>query len=79
LEGILRNAFYSSRGEKIEIGELKSAPGDECSIEDKVKKYRIQLVYEFFLSLNQDINQTSEALGLSPRQIYRYIKEARKE
>jgi len=79
LEGILRNAFYSSRGDKIEIGELKSAPKTEYSIEDTVKKYRIQLVYEYFLSLNQDINQTSEALGLSPRQIYRYIKEAKKE
>jgi len=79
LEGILRNAFYSSRGDKIEIGELQSAPSNEYSIEDTVKKYRIQLVYEYFLSLNQDINQTSEALGLSPRQIYRYIKEAKKE
>jgi transcriptional regulator with PAS, ATPase and Fis domain len=79
LEGILRNAFYSSRGDKIEIGELQSAPRNEDSIEDTVKKYRIQLVYEYFLSLNQDINQTSEALGLSPRQIYRYIKEAKKE
>jgi len=79
LEGILRNAFYSSRGDKIEIGEFKSTPKTEYSIEDTVKKYRIQLVYEYFLSLNQDINQTSEALGLSPRQIYRYIKEAKKE
>jgi len=79
LEGILRNAFYSSHGDKIEISELKSAPGNEYSIEDRVKKYRIRLVYEYFLSLNQDINQTSAALGLSPRQIYRYLKEAKKE
>ncbi len=79
LEGILRNAFYTSRGEKIEIGELRSGPVSEFSVEERVKKYRAQLVYEQYLSLDQDIDRTSKALGLSARQIYRYIKEAKQE
>jgi DNA-binding NtrC family response regulator len=78
LEGILRNAFYTSRGEKIELAELPSGPVSEVPVEERVKQYRARLVYESYLALGQDIDRTSKALGLSQRQIYRYIKEAKK-
>ncbi len=77
LEGLLKNAYLSCRHEKIEIGDLKLGQAYETPIEDRVQQYRVRLVYESFLAHGGDIELTAHALGLSSRQVYRYLKKYR--
>lgn len=74
LEGILRNAYLACRHEKIEVDDLKLGRTYEVPIEGQVKAYRARLVYGSFLAHGSDIQLTAHALGLSSRQVYRYLK-----
>ena len=74
LEGLLKNAYLACRHEKLEVDDLKLGKTYEVPIEERVKVYRARLVYESFLAHGGDIELTAHALGLSSRQIYRYLK-----
>lgn len=75
LEGLLKNAYLACRHEKIELDDLKLGQAYETPIEDRVQKYRARLVYESFLAHGGDVELTAHALGLSSRQVYRYLKK----
>lgn len=76
LEGMLKNAFLTSPHNMIEIDDLKIKPLSKAYVDEKVKNYRAQLVYECYLLQNKDIKKTARMLSLSTRQVYRYIKQA---
>lgn len=76
LEGMLKNAFLTSPHEIIEIDDLKTKPLSKDYVDEKVREYKAQLVYECYLLQNKDIKKTAKMLNLSTRQVYRYIKQA---
>jgi PAS domain S-box-containing protein len=77
LEGILKNAYLACRHEQIEVDDLKLGRTYEVPVEERVKAYRARLVYGAYLAHGSDIELTGRALGLSSRQIYRYLKKHR--
>ncbi len=74
LEKILEQAFLTCRKEYIDVKDLGLEYTKPLTIEQKVQQYKARLIYDVFIANNKDIKKTCAEIGLSARQIYRYLK-----
>ncbi|MEO0122999.1 MAG: sigma 54-interacting transcriptional regulator [candidate division WOR-3 bacterium] len=74
LEKILEQAFLTCRKEYIDVEDLGLEIVEPLSIEQKVQRYKANLIYEVFIANGRNIKKTCLELGLSERQVYRYLK-----
>jgi transcriptional regulator with PAS, ATPase and Fis domain len=74
LEKMLEQAFLTCQKEYIDTKDLGLSSVKPISMEEKVQQYKAKLIYERFVASGKDIKKTCSELGLSERQIYRYLK-----
>ncbi|MEO0183273.1 MAG: sigma 54-interacting transcriptional regulator, partial [candidate division WOR-3 bacterium] len=79
LEKMLEQAFLSCRKEYIDIDDLGLAIAKPLTLEEKVLQYKAKLIFEVFIANGRDVKKTCKELGLSERQIYRYLKMVRNQ
>ena len=78
LEGILKSACLITQKEIIDIGDLDLGEmRGQYPFNVQVEKFKSKLVHECYAMHDRDVNKTSEALGISVRQVYRYLRKAR--
>jgi len=74
LEKMLEQAFLTCKKEYIDVENLRFESIEPLSLEQKVQRYKAKLIYNLFITNGRNIKKTCAELGLSERQIYRYLK-----
>jgi len=74
LEKMLEQAFLTCKKEYIDVENLRFESIEPLSLEQKVQRYKAKLIYNLFITNGRNIKKTCAELGLSERQVYRYLK-----
>ncbi len=78
LEGILRNACIRCNNEVIEFNDLGIEKICSLSFHEQIKRYKIKIISNSYSTNNGNIDEISASLKLSKRQLYRYLRLAKK-
>lgn len=75
LESILKCAYITCPDRLIKSGDLAIAgTPDRAKFSRRIETYKARIVYDAYVAHGRDAGSTGRALGLSSRQIYRYLK-----
>jgi transcriptional regulator with PAS, ATPase and Fis domain len=76
LQGIIKSAFLTCRGEKIESDDIELPEnGRATGLREKISKFTMHIIHDQMLLHKNDIHSVAHTLKVSPRTIYRYLKK----
>lgn len=76
LQGIIKSAFLTCRGEKIEEEDIElPEDGRAIGLREKLDKLTMHIIHDQMLLHKNNVHSVARTLKVSPRTIYRYLKK----